>query len=370
MPHIKKFLLLLTLLTVSIAITLLIPRRESVKNSEVVIYPESSDASVPTVLLSGLEIPWEIVFINENKVLITERPGRLLLFDSTATSYQVKDVFHSGEGGLLGIALHPDFGENQLIYLYYTYKDGGSTLNKVSQFTFSEDGLSNEQILISGIVGASYHDGGRIKFGPDGKLYVTTGDHGDKSSPQDLDSLSGKILRLNDDGTIPKDNPFNNSYVYSYGHRNVQGIDWDSNGNFWATEHGPQGEDEVNLIKAGGNYGWPDVSGSKQGEGMISPVVQSGLDTWAPSGATIYNGKLYFAGLAGRAIYSLDLETKQLSKFAEGEFGRIRTIVVGPDGDFYILTSNRDGRNDQPSVLDDRLIRIPALFFSTKEMAL
>ncbi len=164
----------------------------------------------------------------------------------------MNDVFHTGEGGLLGMALHPNFKENKFIYLYYTYKEGDKTLNKVSRFIFDANGLRDEKIMISGIFGSSRHDGGRIKFGPDGKLYVTTGDYGERLSAQDLGSLSGKILRLNDDGTIPSDNPIDNSYVYSYGHRNSQGLAWDEEGNLWATEHGPEGQDEINSILAGG----------------------------------------------------------------------------------------------------------------------
>ncbi len=328
----------------------------------------SFNEDAPTILLTNLEIPWEIAFLNSvegtgTKVLITERPGRLLLVGKETKDYELKNVFHIGEGGLLGLALHPDFHENQFIYLYYTYKEDNRILNRVSRFTFKEDSLTDEKVIISGIPGASYHDGGRIKFGPDGKLYITTGDHGDKLSAQNQSSLAGKILRLNDDGSIPKDNPFSDSPVYSYGHRNPQGLAWDKDGNLWITEHGQDATDEINLIKPGKNYGWPIIIGDEKREGMESPVYHSGSDTWAPSGAVIKDDKLYFAGLAGRAIYIFDLKTKTLDKFFEGEFGRLRTITLGPDGAFYLLTSNRDGRNLNPDRSDDRLIRLPQIIF-------
>ena len=315
------------------------------------------------ILLEKLEIPWEITFLPNRDLLVTERPGKLTIFGKGTKTYKIKEVFHIGEGGLLGLALHPDFEKNHFLYLYYTYKDNGKIFNKVGRFLLEGGSLKEDRTVISGIPAFEYHDGGRIKFGPEGKFYITTGDAGNKKSAQDLGSLSGKILRLSDDGSIPSDNPFPESPVYSYGHRNAQGLAWDENGQLWATEHGQDARDEINKIDPGKNYGWPIIEGERKGERMETPFIQSGVETWAPSGATVKDNKLYFAGLAGRAIFVLDLKTKEIRKFAEGKFGRIRTINLGFDGNFYILTSNRDGRNENPDPSDDRIIMLPPSYF-------
>lgn len=321
------------------------------------------------VLASNLEIPWEIVFLPDNRMLLTERPGRVLLIGEKNERYEIKEVAHIGEGGLLGMVLDPNFAKNDFLYLYFTYQEGGRTLNRVERFTFKNDSLVSDKVIIEAIPGSNNHDGGRIKFGPDGRLYITTGDAQDQNSAQDLNSLAGKILRVNSDGTIPADNPFSGSAVYSYGHRNPQGLAWDENGTLWITEHGPSGvgsnccRDEVNRIQKGSNYGWPLIKGDQKKDGMESPQINSGNDTWAPSGATIVEDKLYFAGLAGRAIYTFGLKTREFKKYFEGDYGRIRSISLGPDGAFYLITSNRDGRNTSPNSSDDRLIKIsPDLF--------
>jgi len=194
----------------------------------------------------------------------------------------VTDVAPRGEGGLLGIAVHPRFAENQLIYLYYTYERSGGLANKVVRFKFEGDSLVSGETVIENIPGATIHDGGRIKFGPDGFLYITTGDASVPESAQDRSSLAGKILRLKDDGSIPPDNPFPDSPVYSYGHRNPQGLAWDADEKLWATEHGSAATDELNLIEPGRNYGWPTIRGDETAPGMVSPVIQSGTTTWAP----------------------------------------------------------------------------------------
>ncbi|MFB3080306.1 MAG: sorbosone dehydrogenase family protein, partial [Nitrosomonadaceae bacterium] len=226
-----------------------------------------------------------------------------------------------GEGGLLGIALDPNFENNSYLYLYYTYNNF-PIYNKVVRYTISDNQLSNELILLDEIPGASYHDGGRIRFAPDDTLYITTGDAGNAESAQDVSSLSGKILRINSDGTIPDDNPFKNSPVYSYGHRNPQGLDWHPDLKILViSEHGPSGErgfahDEVNVISAGNNYGWPNVIGDETGENFVNPIIHTGFDTWAPSGASFYNshniedwyGKYLIATLRGNHLRILDLD--------------------------------------------------------------
>ena len=331
------------------------------------------------VVVQDLDIPWELVFLPNGDMLGTERAGKLLLINSkTKKSIEVKGVKHTGEGGLLGLALHPKFAENRLLYLYFTYESGGQIFNKVVRYEFTVirlavaclDGdpdcglptprLSSERVVLDGIAGSSNHDGGRIAFGPDGYLYIGTGDAESPQLAQDTNSLNGKILRVKDDGSIPEDNPFGNA-VYSYGHRNVQGLAWDSSGQLWATEHGPSGletgKDELNKIERGKNYGWPDSKGDTVKEGTVAPVVHSGKDTWAPSGMVIVGSKIYFAGLRGEAVYGYDLGSKKPSTHFKGEYGRIRTVVGGPNSDLYILTNNTDGRGT-PKSGDDKIVRV------------
>ncbi|HYK08444.1 MAG TPA: PQQ-dependent sugar dehydrogenase [Candidatus Eisenbacteria bacterium] len=325
-----------------------------------------TDAPRLTVIAKNLQIPWEIVFLPNNDALITERPGKVILLSPSgdgktiATLSQVRPI---GEGGLLGMALSPKFPQNHFIYLYYTYSSNGlNTLNKVVRMTFENNTLSSEKVLLDNIPGSSNHNGGRIKFGPDGNLYITTGDAENPSQAQSTNALGGKILRITEDGKIPSDNPFAN-YVYSYGHRNPQGLAWDSSDNLWETEHGrssPTGYDEVNRIEKGKNYGWPTIQGNETKSGMVTPLLNSGpTTTWAPSGMVFYNNELFFVGLKGNALY----EVKNLSsspsvvEHLKSELGRIRDVVVGPDNFLYILTNNTDGRGvSGPG--DDKLIRI------------
>ncbi len=329
---------------------------------------EKNEQDKIKIIAQDLNIPWEIVFLPDGDMLVTERTGTLKRIGEKGGIYKVEGVEHIGEGGLLGMALHPDFEENKWIYLYVTTKKDNGLVNRVERYSFDDHKLLDKKIIIDNIPGAIYHDGGRMAFGPDGYLYITTGDARRPKLAQDINSLAGKILRLDDNGRIPKDNPFGNA-VYSYGHRNPQGLSWDSDGNLWATEHGRSGAlsgyDELNLIEKGKNYGWPEIQGSEEKDGMVPPVIHSGpKTTWAPAGALFWNGNIFFTGLRGSSLYKVDISKNPvvLDKYLENKFGRLRVVVLGPDGYFYLATSNRDGRGELFEG-DDKIIRVdPDLF--------
>ncbi len=319
------------------------------------------------VLAEDLDVPWEVVVLDEDRYLLTERTGGLLLIEDGEThvieQFDDLDEPFLGEGGLLGIALHPDFEENQELYVYQTV-DRDSVENTVRRFEvdFDERELHNETTIIDNIPSDRIHNGGRIAFGPDGHLYITTGDAAEADLAQDTDSLAGKILRLEADGSVPDDNPFGNE-VYSYGHRNAQGMTWDDEGRLWATEHGPTAQDELNVVDAGQNYGWPTITGDETHPEMESPAFHSGQhETWAPAGATYVDGSVFFAGLRGERLYEAGVVDGEVTSFVAhfgGDFGRLRAVTVGPSEEYlYLTTSNADGRGDEGPT-DDRLIRVP-----------
>ena len=320
------------------------------------------------VRASQLSVPWAVEPLHDGTILATERTGNLLHIptDGSVTRISVPDVESTGEGGLLGVVTHPSFETNRLIYLYVTHETDIGVRNRVMQYRFMEGVLDQEKIIIDAIPGARYHDGGQLAIGPDAKLYVTTGDAGEGDMAQDKDSLAGKILRLNLDGSIPQDNPFD-SAVYSFGHRNPQGLAWDDEGQLWSSEHGRSGVksgfDELNKIIEGGNYGWPIIEGDEEAEDMITPVVHSGPDdTWAPASLAFVDGTFYWGGLRGQALYAVDKtgnnSVDNVRMYFREKYGRLRAVVPSLDnGSLYITTSNTDGRG-KPLDGDDKIIEI------------
>jgi aldose sugar dehydrogenase len=335
----------------------------------------------PEILVRGLDTPWAIDFAPDGRIFITERPGRIRIIVHGRLQpepWMVLEAAAIGEAGLMGLTLDPQFAQNRFVYIAYTYRTSdGKLQNRLARLREGPKTGKGvlDKVLIDGLAGSHNHDGGRVKFGPDGRLYWTTGDAQTTKFAQNLASLNGKILRLNSDGSIPTDNPFPHSYVYSYGHRNPQGLAWQpGTKRLYSTEHGPSGfqgccRDEINYIKAGKNYGWPAMRGDETKEGMISPVIQSGTnETWAPTGATFvtrgpWSGSLLFTGLRGQALYRVVIDSNDPRKAVmqdrlfSRQFGRLRDIAEGPDGNLYMLTSNRDGRGN-PKDDDDRVIRL------------
>lgn len=312
------------------------------------------------VIADNLEVPWAIDIASDGRIFFTERVGRVnVIEDNNVKTIFSKDVADIGEGGMLGLALDPDFDENGYIYVYYTYAEEGRLWNRVVRLENIDGSYKESLILIDKIPGDAIHNGGRIKFGPDGKLYITTGDANKDQLAQRLDSLAGKILRINKDGSIPEDNPFNGSAIYSYGHRNPQGLAWHPmSKELYATEHGPIGFDEVNLIIAGNNYGWPEEQCGIKYLNKFTNAIFCYSVTIAPAGADFDGNNLYIAALRGQIVDRLTIINSTVverQEFLSG-LGRIRDVVI--DGNFmYIATSNTDGRGI-PNQNDDKIIRI------------
>lgn len=362
-------IIVITILSALLLYTSKLPQNGVISSSTIKNTNNTKDISPTTqsfttkTLASGLDTPWSLAFLPNNSILVTERPGRLRFINKNGQLNPtpittIKDVMESGEGGLLGIAIHPNFKINKYIYLYYTYEiNGDNTRNKVVRYKFNNDKLSDETIITDRIPGSLFHNGGRLKFGSDNFLYITTGDAQLPSLAQTKTSLAGKILRVTEDGDPAPNNPFN-TRVYSYGHRNPQGITWDAQGNLWETEHGNSTTDELNKIEVGKNYGWPTIKGDEEKAGLVSPIIQSSSETWAPGGITYLNNSLYFTGLRGNGLFKVDLKNNtptNLKKYLNKQFGRLRDVVTGPDNMLYITTSNKDGRGN-PTSEDDRII--------------
>ncbi|KMJ59554.1 quinoprotein glucose dehydrogenase [Bacillus sp. LL01] len=319
--------------------------RYSVKNKE--------------VFATNLNVPWSITQ-NRDAFYITERTGHIVKVQDRGLKREDVDLSEQllvyGEGGLLGLELHPDFETNGQAFAYHTYGTEQEVKNRIVLLKYHENKWVEEDVLLEDIEGAIFHNGGRLKIGPDNKLYATVGDANKPDSAQNKEVLTGSILRLNLDGSVPEDNPYPDSYVYSYGHRNPQGLAWNmESGEMYASEHGPSAYDEINRIEKGKNYGWPEITGDKLSEGMEAPLFHSETDTWAPSGIAFEKEKLFVASLRGEMVREFELNTGQQS-ILWNENGRIRDILL--DGNYlYIISNNKDGRGT-PGPDDDQLIRL------------
>lgn len=318
--------------------------------------PTSVSLPAPESFVEDLDAPWSIAF-HDDVALVSERDSaRVLEVTEDGEVHEVgviDGVAPGGEGGLLGLAVND--GE---LYTYFTARGENRVERRDISGTAGALSLGDPTRVIDGIPAAGNHNGGRIAFGPDGMLYVTTGDAGDRDSAQDVDALSGKILRLTPEGDVPDDNPFAGSPVYSYGHRNPQGIAWDADGRMYASEFGQDTWDELNVIEAGGNYGWPDVEGIADDADYIDPVQQWRPDAASPSGIAVTGSDIVIANLRGERLRTVPLDdlTSSTEQFV-GEFGRIRDIVIGAGGTFWFLTNNTDGRGG-PRDGDDRILRL------------
>jgi aldose sugar dehydrogenase len=331
---------------------------------------------------ANLEVPWAIAFAPDGRIFVTERPGRVRVIEQgklrTEPVATIRDVDSVDESGLMDLTLHPQFASNHYLYLAYAYRDDSQRV-RVVRYRETSGSLLEPQVIIENIPSADNHAGTRIRFGPDGKLYVTTGDAVERELAQRLDSLAGKTLRLNDDGGVPQDNPFIGQpnarpEIWSYGHRNAQGLVWQPGSDAqFQTEHGPsgfdgpRGGDEVNIVERGQNYGWPVIHHTQTKEGMIAPLLEY-TPAVAPAGALFYrgaafpqfHGDFFFGNLKGEGLIRVKLDARRVvdqERLLQGQYGRIREVAEGPDGAIYFSTSNRDGRGE-PAPNDDRILRL------------
>ncbi|MCU1577822.1 MAG: PQQ-dependent sugar dehydrogenase [Rhodoglobus sp.] len=322
-------------------------------------------AGDPTVIVTGLSAPWSMVRLDSGSTLISERDaGVVKELQANGTLRDVATipgVVHAGEGGLLGLEYVEHDGA--WLYAYFTSESD----NRIQRFPLlggpGSYSLGAAQDILTGLAKANNHDGGRIKLGPDGMLYATVGDATNTDNAQNVDSLNGKILRMNLDGSVPKDNPFPGSLVYSYGHRNPQGLAWDADGQLWAAEFGQDTWDEFNVIHAGANYGWPIVEGIADDPRFVNPVYQWPTDDASPSGLARIGSTFFMAGLGGERLWVIQGAVAQpgsaatATAFYANTYGRIRDVVPGPDGTLWVLTNNTDGRGD-PRDGDDRILQV------------
>jgi len=318
-------------------------------------------ATFAGVVARDLAVPWGIDFLPDDSALVTQRDAarivRVLPSGRVVPVGSVAGVSPTSEGGLLGLAVSPTYARDHRIYVYLTTDHD----NRVVSMTYENGRLGPQRPILTGIPFGDIHDGGRLAFGPDGKLYISTGETGDSSLAQNRDSLGGKILRVNLDGSVPRDNPFPGSPVWTYGHRNVQGLAFDSHNRLWATEFGSDFWDELNRIQKGLNYGWPLVEGDGNQRGLTDPLVQWRPDNASPSGLAFAAGSLWAASLNGERLWQVPVRAdggvRQPRALLAGDFGRLRTVVAAPDGSLWVSTSNRDGRG-LPAPTDDRILRL------------
>ncbi len=325
--------------------------------------PTASAAPDPQIageVITGLAVPWGIAFLPDGSALVGERDtGRLLrVSDGSAEPVGTLDVRsrldEGGETGLLGLALHPAFDKNRLLYAYLSTDED----NRIVRMTY-DGGLGEPEPILTGIGTSTHHNGGGLAFGTDGLLYAATGDAENSASAQDTDSVDGKVLRMTDAGDVPDGNPFDN-LTWSFGHRNVEGIRFDDTGRLWVAEFGDKGADELNLIRPGKNYGWPDVEGSDGKGGYADPLAEWPVDQCSPSGIAIAAGRAWLGALQGECVWSVVLDGADRGKTQQhfaGKYGRIRSVALAPDGSLWVTTSNRDGRTD-PRAGDDRIVRV------------
>ncbi len=340
------------------------------------------------VVATDLRVPWSIVFAPDGRMFFTERPGRLRVIENGNLRGEplltLPDVDTTLKLGLMGMTLHPQFAQNHWLYFAYAYREGNGQRVRVVRYREANNALVERTVIIEDIPAATNHAGCRIKFGPDGKLYITTGDADRPELAQRLDSLAGKTLRLNEDGSVPQDNPFFNqptgqvSAVWSYGHRNAQGLDWQPGTNLmFQSEHGPSGfdgpggGDEINIVERGQNYGWPVVHHTQSHLRMQSPLLEY-TPAIAPASGMFYRGTLFpqFRGnflvgcLRGECILNIQLVGTRVVKqerLLEKQFGRIREVAVAPDGTIYFSTSQHDPPDGQPRPEYDQILRmVPA----------
>jgi glucose/arabinose dehydrogenase len=316
------------------------------------------DLGAPETVATGLHTPWGLAFLPDGSALVAERDTGHILQVRTGGAApkevaRVPGVAAAGEGGLLGIAVAKDFASTALVYAYFTARSD----NRIVRFKLGD--AAAPQVIFDGLDKAGVHNGGRIAFGPDGMLYVGTGDAGNGTAAQDPADANGKILRLTPDGKPAPGNPTADSPVWTLGHRNVQGLAWADDGRMYGIEFGQNRFDEVNVIEAGRNYGWPVVEGKAGNKKYQDPIVQWATDDASPSGAAVAGRTLYVAALKGQRLWTVPLDGGEPKAELSGRYGRLRTVAVAPDGALWLTTSNTDGRGD-PKTGDDRILRFPA----------
>lgn len=314
--------------------------------------------TVASTVATGIEVPWGLAFLPDQSALVSERDSakiKRIAGGQVSEVGEVDDVDPSSEGGLLGLAVDPQYPRRPYIYAYYSA--GGD--NRIARITFQNNRLSDQQVILDGIPEASIHNGGRLRFGPDGFLYAGTGDGADRPNSQDDGSLGGKVLRITTDGNAAPGNPGGRVWL-SKGHRNVQGLAFDGN-QLYAAEFGQNTWDELNAITSGANYGWPAAEGIENLDGMTNPIAQWRTSDASPSGIAFAQGHVFMASLRGERLWAIPVaggkRTGEPQAFFTGQYGRLRTVETAPDGSLWLTTSNTDGRGDTRDG-DDRILRV------------